>query len=724
MPTLTTTTFTTDAYVLIEADWSDVTDAYIPGGLNLSGMNGYYASTPDRGAVDITGDIDIRADVTCNWTLGSDQALVSKYTIAGNERGYLLQIDAAGTLSLYWSNDGTATLVSTSTASPTPNGNGRLAVKATLDVDDGGGNHVVEFFTAPDISGPWTQLGATVTTAGTTSIFNNSQDVLVGSFELGASALLVGTVHSVQIRNGIDGLVVAFPRFDEQPTGTIAFTDEVGSAWSLAGEAYISAASNPIPEYVSVFRVDDATGESEQIPGYVCVDENGCLPLSCDGLAYFWDTTPPLNTSFHYETFACPAYELCEVEDSFTRIVADDWGVAPTGQAWSSRIAAPPNAADYDVDGANGTMAVNATAVTYFTLIDTGFTDMDVTALFIPPAIATGSDYFAYVAARADDFDNTYLTRVEYDTSGLATLRLAKIVGGSFMTIAPSFDLGVYSAGEPWYIRIRVFGSTIQGMAWRMDEDRPDWQQMVVDTSLTTGTTAGTRAAANPGNTNVPFIARWDDFSACEACVDPTEVTSASSPSDSIENTDTIFLKSLMEPCLDIIVDGCEDPVGCPDPTDAIAYGGTYESSYGANTAVLYPVNRKYPIPINRQRRGASATLILITATCSDRDAVLAINDSGDPLFFQAPERYCIPDRYITVGGVGEDTIGVDQQVQNRVFGLPYVEVERPEGPVKGPCGVQFANQCDTYPTWDDMVSGGITYADMITGGTSPNGPS
>src|SRR3546814_8634229 len=84
-------------------------------------------------------------------------------------------------LRLRWSSDGaTVTGTKDSTDQVSPDAGGRLAVRATLDVNDGAGNNVVTFYTAPAIDGPWEQLGNPVTTAGTTSIFNSTSSLKVG----------------------------------------------------------------------------------------------------------------------------------------------------------------------------------------------------------------------------------------------------------------------------------------------------------------------------------------------------------------------------------------------------------------------------------------------------------------------------------------------------------------------------------------------------------------
>lgn len=225
---------------------SDYNGAYIPG----TASN--FVSTPDNAALDITGDIDIRADVTMgSWVTSTDQAIVSKYNATGNQRSYYLQVNnTSKTLQLGWSADGTTVLSVNSATLPIDNGQNRLAVRATLDVSDGSGNRVIRFFTGESVDGPWTQLGSTTTTAGTTSIFNSSAAAIVGALSAGTNNLLTGIVHAVQIRNGIDGTVVANPNFTNRTDGATSFVDSAGRTWSTTGaDVYIinesGAATNP-----------------------------------------------------------------------------------------------------------------------------------------------------------------------------------------------------------------------------------------------------------------------------------------------------------------------------------------------------------------------------------------------------------------------------------------------------------------------------------------------
>src|SRR5690606_3997930 len=96
------------------------------------------------------------------------------------------------------------------------------------------------------IAGPWTQLGApTVTTGGTTSVFDSTAPLEVGSVpELTVSGTLGGAISgkyiAFELRDGIGGTVVASPDFSAQAAGTTSFDDAQGNPWTVEAGAEIT----------------------------------------------------------------------------------------------------------------------------------------------------------------------------------------------------------------------------------------------------------------------------------------------------------------------------------------------------------------------------------------------------------------------------------------------------------------------------------------------------
>jgi hypothetical protein len=216
--------------------------------LDLPGAAGDYVSTPDTAALDITGDIDIRVDATlANWILpdypSSGQTtfdrteLISK--AASGQVSWALYTRVS-TLYFVWSTNGSTLSAATATADLPLTTSGRLAVRVTLDVDNGAGGNTATFYTSDSINGTWTQLGSPVVGSGTTSIHSGTADLRIGSISTESYDEAIGLVHAAQVYNGIAGTAAANPDFTAQSSGTTSFADAAGRTWTVAGNATIT----------------------------------------------------------------------------------------------------------------------------------------------------------------------------------------------------------------------------------------------------------------------------------------------------------------------------------------------------------------------------------------------------------------------------------------------------------------------------------------------------
>jgi len=186
--------------------------------------------TVDAAPLDITGDLDVRAEVRLDdWALTAE--LAGKWDYPNQKSWMLLLFNSK--LWLYTSADGTTELLSGSTTTVTVPASGRLAVRATIDVNNGAGGRTVTFYTATSIGGTWTQLGDPVVTAGTTSIFAGTGQQYIGAVSTISLPDPIGRFYAVEVRNGINGTVVANPDFTAQTVGAPNFTDGAGRAWFM-----------------------------------------------------------------------------------------------------------------------------------------------------------------------------------------------------------------------------------------------------------------------------------------------------------------------------------------------------------------------------------------------------------------------------------------------------------------------------------------------------------
>jgi len=220
--------------------------------LNLPSPNTDAAAVcADNAALDITGDIDVRVDARVNWGdrgAANVLELIGKQQTVGEQRSWrFFQYGQGfagfgGRLGITWSQDGTEANSQQAIATERlAEGFGRrLAVRFTLDVNNGSGGWTVKFFKAATIAGPWEQVGDDVTGTGVTSIFSSASDVNVGNVLTQGQNPPRGSFYGAQIRAGIDGTLVANADFTGLAEGTTAWTDSVGRSWSVVGEAEIS----------------------------------------------------------------------------------------------------------------------------------------------------------------------------------------------------------------------------------------------------------------------------------------------------------------------------------------------------------------------------------------------------------------------------------------------------------------------------------------------------
>jgi hypothetical protein len=202
-------------------------------------VSGEYASTADAAALDITGDIDIRVRIALDdWTPTSGAYPLAKRMVTGNQRSWLLEVTSGGLLRWYWSTDGTSETYKDSTVGLSlTNGQARW-IRVVFDVDNGAGGNDILFYTAADSSTEptsWTQLGTTITTAGTTSIYSSSAPVTIGAW--GDGGATQGKIYRAIIRDGIVGTTVFDANFASQTIGTTSFTESTGKTVTVTGSA-------------------------------------------------------------------------------------------------------------------------------------------------------------------------------------------------------------------------------------------------------------------------------------------------------------------------------------------------------------------------------------------------------------------------------------------------------------------------------------------------------
>lgn len=195
-------------------------------------------------AFDVTGDLDVRIEVQLGAAVADsdDVILASVYDSVADQRAWRLSMDAGGYPSLEWSEDGTfGTYHQALSTVPSFPVSTRAILRATLDVDNGAGGWTATFYLGDSMAGPWTHVGPTITDAGTTSIFAANTPLVVGHEpNQDADRTPTANVYAFQLRDGIDGTLVADGNFRDQVSGVPWFVDPVGLAWSMEDTAQLT----------------------------------------------------------------------------------------------------------------------------------------------------------------------------------------------------------------------------------------------------------------------------------------------------------------------------------------------------------------------------------------------------------------------------------------------------------------------------------------------------
>lgn len=497
-------------------------------GMFLPGASGSYASTPDNAALDILGDIDLRADVTAvDWTPATATTLVDKRGAAG-QRSYRLEINTNGTISMMWSNDGTTIITDSSTVAPTVVDGARLAVRATLDVDNGAAGHTTTFYTAPTAAGPWTQLGAQVITAGVTSIFNSTAPAEVGAFNGGTSDVFSGIVYSAQILNGIAGTEVANPNFSAQAAGTTSFVDAAGRTWTLNGSAAIVGGNtgstvsitptdfDVLPEIVDGWR--EVTLRFTTVPS---------MGTTMTDPAWTWSAAGELAGN-RWEVLGACAPAISGVAGNFYNQVpsADRLSAAtyqpPAGTA-TTLTWMPQGCSSPYVTGATADPAVDAAllfsqdppTVTGFAIsqLTQTVTGIGLNCGSLPCCIPSGIGYnrltWNAASIAASGFGSYELQRFDAVTAQFQTIMLTTSVLAATGTVA--FNDYEARVGLTSVYRIRVLNLYNFAGAWSSQvSGAPAAPGVSGGCPSMTGALIFSTNAAPAGNANAAYIMQWD----------------------------------------------------------------------------------------------------------------------------------------------------------------------------------------------------------------------
>ncbi|MFD3929527.1 hypothetical protein [Streptomyces sp. NPDC058614] len=211
------------------------------------GLGSDAIQTPDSAALDIAGDFDLRVDIALeDWS--ESQMICLRYVPSANDCWALEMIDGFPTL--LWSPDGTlaSRLVQTCTAQLKAHHGQRLALRVTLDIDNGAGGYELRFYTGRTVDDDeWDLLGLPITGVGTTSVFTGTADLEFGhgsAFNAlpsgGVLNRMRGKAFALKLLSGIAGTVAVSMSTASAAVEASSFTDATGLVWTKQGNAVLT----------------------------------------------------------------------------------------------------------------------------------------------------------------------------------------------------------------------------------------------------------------------------------------------------------------------------------------------------------------------------------------------------------------------------------------------------------------------------------------------------
>lgn len=205
--------------------------------LSLPGTIGNFVETPNSVALAVlTGDLDIRMKVSvADWTPALGFDFMDKIVADFVQFSFVFRLNPAGTLTIYTSPDGVTLQTQQSTADLSALVNGSTKwVRVTLDIDNGAGQSATTFYSSDD-GVTWTQLGSVVLAALITNVFVGTATLQIGGSRSGVAGQHSGNTYYAEIRNGINGTVVAKfdPSYNEAAYNASTFLSETGERWTI-----------------------------------------------------------------------------------------------------------------------------------------------------------------------------------------------------------------------------------------------------------------------------------------------------------------------------------------------------------------------------------------------------------------------------------------------------------------------------------------------------------
>ncbi len=215
-------------------------------------------------------------------------------------------------------------------------------------------------------------------------------------------------------------------------------------------------------------------------------------------------------------TLTVMAATVVYVNDTFTRTVANGWGNAPVGGAYTTQ----GTAANFAVGGGAGSITMPNAGVTRSVLLNsTSAADVDVSFGVRINKVAVGGAQFTYAVVRRNG-TNEYRVKLRLPTNGNVYVSASTVLNNVESPIGSEVLVAGLSQSANAVLRFRaqVTGSsptTLRVRAWADASVEPTtWNYTATNSNpaLQSAGSLGLRAYVASGTTNAPVVISFDDY--------------------------------------------------------------------------------------------------------------------------------------------------------------------------------------------------------------------
>lgn len=156
--------------------------------------------------------------------------------------------------------------------------------------------------------------------------------------------------------------------------------------------------------------------------------------------------------------------------------------------------------------------------------------------------------------------------------------------------------------------------------------------------------------------------------------------------------------------------------VGAPARNGAFVVQTVPNWTRSARMGVSNVRGRARPIVISDVRSSRTGSLVLVTETPEEVEALWWLLETGSTLLLQWPADWSLSDMYVQVGDVTEERISPYARQADRTWTLALTEVDRPVGGMAGSSIRTWQTIKDQYATWGDLLGAYDSWLDVLTG--------